>query len=235
MTDRRPSGDPLGGLLDRWRTAAVVPPPPLSERRPKQMTTAGIGIVLVAVVAILSLRAWSLTGATTPEPSPTIGGSALGSQGVATESPAGIASDQPSLLPTTSLPTASRDPQKALSVATTWEEARATGDWTKAWGMLAPYSQAIIGTKAAFASGEATYNRVGGSTFVVSDPTQNPDFLSPDWLGAALYLDVQTSADVDEAWVVFVRHPKVAAASYGTSTLVVAPTNDGQWEVWVGK
>ncbi|HEX7949483.1 MAG TPA: hypothetical protein VF494_03970 [Candidatus Limnocylindrales bacterium] len=235
MTERLPPGDPLGGLFDRWRTAAAVPPPPLFESRPTRMTTSAIGIVLVAVVAILSLRAWAMTGATTPEPSATIGGSPLASRGVATESPVGIASVQPSLLPTTSPPGASRDPRTALSVATIWEEARATGDWTKAWGMLAPYSQAIIGTEAAFASGEATYNQQGGATSVISDPTQNPDFLSTGWLGAALYLDLQTSARVDEAWVVFVRHPKVAAASYGTSTLVVAPTLDGQWEVWIGK
>jgi hypothetical protein len=240
MEPESPGGDPLRSLLERWTLEATVPPPPLVKRSQlnrsrMQLSSPALAMVLVAVVGILGLRAWaSSTGSTNV---PTTTGSPGGTPsatlpGVATASPEAFASPIASTSPT-SQPTPSPDPTAALALAKTWERARATGNWTKAWDLLSPYSQAVIGTEADFAQQEAAYNRQGGSTYTVEAPSRDPGFLSQDWLGN-VYLDVQATADLDQAWIVSVLHPKFPAASAGTVMLVVAPSKDGHWEIWIG-
>lgn len=186
-----------------------------------------LGLALVAVLAAVSVRAWQSSGgipAASPSPSPTtLGG---GPSAPASESPTPIPSPSP-----TAGPTSSDDAATARLVATQFETARASGDWATAWSMLAPYSQAVIGSLAAFGELEGAYNVAGGSDFTIQEPTRDPDLLSPEFLGQ-VYLDAAAKADMDRAWLVFVDHPKVRGASAASIGLLVAPI-DEHWYVWI--
>jgi hypothetical protein len=125
----------------------------------------------------------------------------------------------------------SDDSATARSVASQYETARASGDWQTAWSMLSAYSQSVIGSLAKYEQLEKAYNASGGTTFKLQDPTQNPDFLAPAFLGQA-YVDVQAKADISRAWLVFVEHPNVRGASAATIGLLIAPI-DEHWYVWI--
>lgn len=214
-------------LLEQWaRMSDISPPVPPTRRRSPGLGPL-LGLALVAVLAAVSVRAWQSMGGTpaansSPSAS-TLGG---GSSAAASPSPTPIPSPSP-----TAEPASSDDAATARLVATQFETARASGDWATAWSMLAPYSQAVIGSLAAFEELERAYNAAGGSTFTIQDPTRDPDLLNPEFLGQA-YLDAAATADMDRAWLVFVDHPKVRGASAASIGLLVAPI-DGRWSVWI--
>ncbi|MFI5042488.1 MAG: WD40/YVTN/BNR-like repeat-containing protein, partial [Acidimicrobiales bacterium] len=124
-----------------------------------------------------------------------------------------------------------KDSATARSVASQYETARASGDWQTAWSMLSAYSQSVIGSFAKYVQRETAYNASGGTTFEIQDPTQSPDLLAPAFLGQA-YVDVQTTADISRAWLVFVEHPNVRGASAATTGLLIARI-DEHWYVWI--
>jgi hypothetical protein len=125
------------------------------------------------------------------------------------------------------------DLAEATRVATTFETARAAGDWQTAWQLLSPFSQKKIGAVDAFIRGETAYNARGGSTFVVAEPTRGGDLLGPEFLGNDLFFDLKGNAQIERTWFVGVGHPGVRGASAGSENLVVAPLIDGPWRVWV--
>jgi hypothetical protein len=145
--------------------------------------------------------------------------------------------DPPLAQPTASLPTtspsvaaASLDPEAAHAMASAekFEHSRATGDWQGAWLLLGRATRAVFGSEEQFAQQEAAYNATGATTYEVSDPSHDPDLLSPSYLGtAASEIQLQT------ARYVAVTHPLVEGASAGLEGLVVGSGTDGQWHVWI--
>lgn len=231
MTDS--SGDQVPPILHRWADLAHVEPPPLhrgSRRASGVAWSLLVGVVAIAMIAIA--RAPSQPGSGLvgrPSTSPSDSASdAERTPSSSFPSPSATAG----ATPPPSLGGSAEDEVAAFDVATRFETARASGQWNMAWNLLAPYAQLQIGTVAAFAGDETSYNAGGGSIFDLQGPTQNPDLLSHDWLGS-VYDDIAVHGDVARAWVVVVRHPDVNAASAATTTLVVAPVGSA-WLVWIG-
>lgn len=149
-------------------------------------------------------------------------------------------SDTPSPLPSPSpsplvapSPVAEGDAATAFAVATAYETARVAGR-EDAWTLLSPWSQALFGTRAAFERVQANLNATGYATFEVQAPTQDPDLLSPSFLGSRA-ADLAKYADPARTFLVSVRYPDVDGAAAGTLNLVVAARSgtDSDWQVWV--
>jgi hypothetical protein len=119
----------------------------------------------------------------------------------------------------------------AFETALTYEAARAVGKWPIAWPLLSPWSQASIGSEAAFEATETAYNNQGGSEFVVDLPTQDSASIA-NFLGATS-ATIAEDAQMDRGFLVLVEHSNVKAASAATTGLFVAPLRSGEWRVWV--
>ena len=122
------------------------------------------------------------------------------------------------------------DVSVAAAIALGFETARADGDWSVAWSLLAPFSRDAFGGIEAFEALQKRYNASGGDVFEVDEPTQDLDLLSPVFFGNA-YLDMRAAADVSRAYVVGIEHPNVEGASAGSTPLLVAPV-EGVWTIW---
>jgi len=171
----------------------------------------GVGAVAL-LVAVVALSFWSDARRAGASPS-------------YTSSPAGTEA------PTTSAP--GSDPELVARAASAFETARAAGRWEEAWAALSPFSQAQFGSLSDFADAQESFNNAGGRVFLISDPTQDPELLSAAYLGQP-FVDVQRTAGLGRAFLVFVQHPQVRGASAGANALIVAPLND-QWKVWVAR
>ena len=122
----------------------------------------------------------------------------------------------------------------AKRVATSYETARAGGEWQAAWQLLSSFSQKKIGSIDAFIRDQTAYNTAGGSTFVVTGPTRNGGLISPAFLGTDLFFDLKGNADIERALFVGVIHPDARGASAGSEDLVAARLREsGDWRVWV--
>lgn len=133
--------------------------------------------------------------------------------------------------PSPAASTLSPDAAAALAAAEAYEAARAAGHWSTAWAMLSGYSQAQVGSLAAYEANETAYNRSGGTLYTIEPPTRNSDLLGVAFLGQA-YTDAAAHVQIGRAWLVAVDHPDVAAASAGSVSLLLAPEGD-QWLVWI--
>jgi len=141
----------------------------------------------------------------------------------------------PGSVPPATLPPSQEqlDRVEAMRIATTFETARAGGDWPEAWPLLSPFSQKRFGTMDGFGRAAAADNADGATTFVIADPTRDGNFLDPAFLGDDLFFDLKGNARIERAWLMAVRHPDVIGSSAGTENLVVAPLADGTWRVWI--
>jgi len=119
----------------------------------------------------------------------------------------------------------------ALDVACLYETARAGGQLSVAWSLLSDQSQATIGSLSSFATIETAYNAQGGTAFLLQAPTQDPNLVAI-FLGN-LHAEIATQADSSRGFLVFVRHPNIAAESAGTTALYVAPLRSGGWRIWL--
>ncbi|HTS15550.1 MAG TPA: hypothetical protein VMH24_07765 [Candidatus Sulfotelmatobacter sp.] len=203
------------------------------------------GIVLVVLVGVVAMVMYLqqptqiLTGRSGPVTAP-------GSQGPIQDHPCPsgpCGPDTPGASPVTSptptpasssaaaTPGLTGDAATAATIALAYEAARAGGAWPQAWALLSDDSRAQVDSLAAYEQDESAYNLAGGSRFIMQPPTQDPDFLGPAFLGQA-YLDAQAHGDASRAWLVFVEHPGVSAASAGTTGLLIAPVG-GRWLVWI--
>jgi hypothetical protein len=126
---------------------------------------------------------------------------------------------------------ASGDAATASATALAYESARAAGNWQQAWALLSDYSRHQAGSLAAYEQGQTAYNGAGGTSFTMTSPTQDPDLISPTYLGD-VYADVVTHGDIRRAWLVTVEHPRVNGASAGSEALLVAPVG-ARWLVWI--
>lgn len=179
---------------------------------------------LGAVAALVLVAGCSSVGPTSPIPttfaSPT-----------PTLAPTATAVSPSASLPASQVPSVGPDEAKALDLATRYETARAAGNWSEAWGLLSDRSQAVIGSLAAFETGEIAYNASGGAVFVIQPPTQDAELLA-NFLGAS-QAEIAQQADLTRGYLVFVQHPQVKAASAGTTGLLVAPLVSGDWKIWL--
>jgi hypothetical protein len=150
----------------------------------------------------------------------------------ASGSPIGLSSPAAAATASASPSASNADPATALAAATRFEAARASGNWPVAWALLSTYSKGLIGTISDFEREETAYNDSAGSTHRIYPPTQDPQFLSVDYLGD-VYTDIAAKADISRAWLIVVQHPDMHAASAATITLVVAPIGSN-WVVWIG-
>ena len=139
-----------------------------------------------------------------------------------------IVDDLVAVTPTASL---SPDGTMALEVARLFETARAGGQWSVAWALLADQSQASIGSLSSYETIETAYNAAGGTAFVLQAPTQDPS-LTATFL-AASRAAISSEADTSRGFLVFVDHYYVKAASAGTTGLYVAPLRSGGWRIWL--
>lgn len=89
----------------------------------------------------------------------------------------------------------------------------------------------MIGTIAVFESEESAYNLAGGATFSIQSPTRDADLLA-NFLSKS-EAEIARQADVSRGFLVFVRHPRVRAASAGTTGLFIAPLASGEWRIWL--
>jgi hypothetical protein len=184
---------------------------------------------LVLVAALLLRQAPGSPGGSAPSGSAP---AATATAGLPTATPTGsIPTASPQTPPSPSASPLSADATAALAAATTFESARAAGRWTEAWAVLSADSRTQFGSLAAFAQAEGAYNAGGGTTFTMATPTQDPDLLSPTYLGN-IYAEVAAHADIARAWLVFANHPNIRGASAGSEGLLVAPVG-GQWLVWI--
>lgn len=222
-------------LLAAWARLSDRPaPPPPTGRRNRGLgpvLAVALGLLVLAVVA----RTWPM--APTPSGSPPASATQAGAPTPlpATPSPTPPPSEPPSPSPSSPPPSATENADAALArtLAAAYETARAGGDFARAWAMLAPTSQAAIGSLTRYAELEAAYNAAGGTSFEVGDPTRDPALFGPDFLGQA-YLDVAATADLERAWLVFVDHPAVRGASAGTRALLIAPVGE-RWFIWLAR
>lgn len=139
-----------------------------------------------------------------------------------------IVADLVSVAPSPSL---SGDAAMALNVATLYETARASGQWSVAWALPSKRSQATIGSLAAFEATETAYNAVGGTMFSFQGPTQDAALVAT-FLGAE-QAAIANEADTSRGFLVFVQHPNVKAASAGTTGLFVAQLLSCGWRIWL--
>jgi len=139
-----------------------------------------------------------------------------------------IVDDLVAVTPTASL---SPDGTMALDVARLFETARAGGQWSVAWALLAYQSQAKLGSLASFATIETAYNVQGGTAFLLQAPSRDPNLIAA-FLGAS-QAAIASEADTSRGFLVFAQHQNVKAASAGTTGLYVAPLRSGGWRVWL--
>jgi hypothetical protein len=139
-----------------------------------------------------------------------------------------IVDDLVSVAPSASL---SVDGAMALAAARLYETARAGGQWSVAWALLAGRSQATIGSLASFAAIETAYNAQGGTAFLLQVPTQDANLVATI-LGAS-QAAIASEADTSRGYLVFVQHHNVTPASAGTTGLYVAPLRSGGWRIWL--
>jgi hypothetical protein len=176
-------------------------------------------------LSLTALAAGCASGPPSPssEPAPTgsiPSASAGASASVSTPSP-----ESPSA------PVAVDDRTMAFRIATTFETARASGDWRTTWTLLAPRERLRLGSVDRFAAAERDYNGAGGSRFEMREPERD----------AALYFGfvaggrerLATQADVTRAYAVFADHPDIPSASLSARGYLVAPLREGGWGVWI--
>lgn len=218
-------------LLQRWAQASEAPAPAFAPPSRGGLGHVPIlGLIAVVLLAVLLLRQASLapvgtepTSSPTPPTSAAEVATATPPESPATISPQVTASPSPSSL--------GGDASQALAAATAYESARAGGRWAEAWASLSADSHAQFGSLTAFERAQTAYNAAGGTTFTLATPSQDPDLLSPTYLGD-VYTQVAAHADIARAWLVFANHPNVRGASAGSEGLLVAPVG-GQWFIWV--
>jgi hypothetical protein len=128
---------------------------------------------------------------------------------------------------------AAADVDMARKIVSLYESARATGG-ADAWQLLSPWSRALYGSEAAFDRIQADLNASGYAHFVIAAPTQDPELLSPFFLGARA-ADLAANADPARTFLVTVHYPDVSGAAAGTLNLVVGPrrSDPTDWAIWV--
>ena len=89
-----------------------------------------------------------------------------------TLAPTATAASPSASLPASQVPSLGPDEAKALDLATRYETARAAGNSSQALGPLSDPPQAVIGSLAAFQTGEIAYDASGGTVLV--HPTPDP-------------------------------------------------------------
>ncbi|HEY3162809.1 MAG TPA: hypothetical protein VGJ71_00540, partial [Candidatus Limnocylindrales bacterium] len=154
-----------------------------------------------------------------------------------------VAGDAPTPAPTPS-PTTSAEPSAPDSTAASnpadaavarafvvkFEDGLATGHADQAWLWLSPWSQRAVGSLAEF--GQRFARSAGAAPVEISEASQNPELLAPEFLGERA-ADIAASADPARTYLVSVLDPSVDGAAAGTTNLVVAPTADGTWQIWL--
>ncbi len=99
-----------------------------------------------------------------------------------------------------------------------------------AWSLLSPYSQQSFGSVSAFNSAESALSTWAAAD-QVGQATQSPSMLSRASLGASVWDDLNSHADMSRAYVV---QATSADASKPAQTFVAAPLGaTGEWRVWV--
>jgi photosystem II stability/assembly factor-like uncharacterized protein len=106
----------------------------------------------------------------------------------------------------------------------------AAGDLQHAWQLLSPYSQQSFGGVSAFESAEGALTTWTAAD-QVGQATQGPDALNRASLGAGVWDDLNSHADMSRAYVL---QATSADASEPAQTFVAAPlATTGEWRVWV--
>jgi hypothetical protein len=106
----------------------------------------------------------------------------------------------------------------------------AASDLERAWQLLSPYSQHLVGSVSAFKSAEGALTTWTAAD-QVGQATRGADTLSRANLGAGVWDDLNSHADVSRAYVV---QATPADASQAAQTFVAAPLiGTGEWRVWV--
>lgn len=222
MNDRR-----VDDIVDRWRDVSAEAARLALAREPRRMRGGSALGFSVAAFAVCVLVIAVVVARQQPSEPP---GTIVGAGNTATPT-AALGTATPSSLAPGS-PTSTANLATAASTARAFETARAAGNWSAAWALLSAYSQAQYGSVAKFGAAEATYNASGGSTFTLADPSRDPGFLDPAFLGAP-GADARINADFGRAAVVFANHPKVNGASEASRAYLIAPIASGVWQVWV--
>jgi hypothetical protein len=175
-----------------------------------------------AALAVVAIVAACGSGGASPSPLPTDAPTAVATA-AATPTPTAAATPTPTAVPTpTSFPTGAPG---ALAFVKAYEDALLAGNYTKAWSMLGPESQANWGPFATYQSERAPYIKTAGPNYTaVADPT---DIMSmADWLSGMTWAAGAPVID-SHAVLVEVTWTKIAKEPAGMEVLVVNPIPGG--------
>lgn len=130
-------------------------------------------------------------------------------------------------------PVGPTDAAVALEFVRKFEDGLTTGHADSSWRFLSPWSQASVGSFAEFERRYA-WSTPPAVPLDIGPPSQDPELLSRAFLGPRAD-DIAAHAVAARTFLVPVRDPSVDGSAASTTNLIVAPIEDGTWQIWLDR
>ena len=185
----------------------------------------------IALLLLVSVTAGACVGqaaALAPVAAPTPVATARATPTSQAPEPVVAPSPRPTPTPTRTPAPAVTDSVRVRRLIHRYQDALIAGEWTTAWGMLAPAHRAVIGSLADYRYERRAFYRSVDGRYAVGTPTHSASTLGK-WLPPS---PSSLGANLKRGYIVRVTYPALAGNNAGWEVFLVAPTLTGQWAIW---